>query len=154
MNPKPLFVFPFKDNDYRVIDGDSVDVIFDRGWKATKGTNQRLLGLNAPEVRTRRSLEKQAGLWVKDLVIKWFADRKETKWFYATSEERPKFFGRTVGRIWAEDPSDCLNDYLLGLGVVKPYEGGKREAFTDEELTHIIEIADREINGNAERRSG
>jgi endonuclease YncB( thermonuclease family) len=72
---KPLFACPLKKNTYRVIDGDTVEVLLDRGWWETKQTALRLWGLNAPESRTRRAEEKQAGLLVKDLVCRWLERR-------------------------------------------------------------------------------
>ncbi len=141
----PLFAFPLKDNTYRIIDGDTVEVLLDRGWRCTKLTSIRLIGLDTPECRTRRALEKQAGLLAKELVVCWFNSRKDKQHFYATSDAKPKYAGRTVGRIWAGDASDCLNDYMLNLKVAKPYMGGRKEKFTDEELNVVIEICNKEL---------
>lgn len=151
---KSLFIFPLRDNWHETIDGDTVKVEIDRGWSDRKSTSLRLAGLNAPEKRTSRALEKSAALLVTDLVKKWLADR-QGKLFYATSDEKPKFDGRTIGRLYAEDPTyegpgllqgvDCLNAYLLGLKVVKPYDGGTRVPFTDEELNEIISICEKQL---------
>jgi endonuclease YncB( thermonuclease family) len=131
------FVYPIKDNIYRIIDGDTISVILDRGFRDTKEVSVRLIGLNAPESRTRRTLEKEAGLLVKAIVVKWLKDHKD-KQLFATSEAKPKYAGRTVGRVWAGSESEnCLNTHLLSLGVVKIYIGGKRN-FSDEELSEII----------------
>jgi endonuclease YncB( thermonuclease family) len=138
----PLFLYPLRKNTYRVIDGDTVEVLLDRGWICWKRTSLRLAGVNAPECRTQRKLEKQAGLAVKALVTAWCAARVSgEKQLYATSDMRPKYAGRTVGRIWAcEDPlvqRECLNDYLLEAGVVKEYQGGRR-SWTDAELEAVL----------------
>jgi micrococcal nuclease len=142
--PGPLFAFPFKDNTYRIIDGDTVAITLDRGWNCTKETSLRLYGLDTPESRTRRLHEKRAGLLIKELVVLWFKNR-EHKYFYGTSDARPKYAKRTVGRIWAGDISDCLNDYILNLKVAKPYTGGTKEKFTEEEIDVIIAICDKEL---------
>lgn len=143
---KLRFLYPIKDSIHRVIDGDTVEVVLDRGFNDTKKISVRLLGLNAPESRTRRALEKEAGLLVKQIVLKWFEVNGEAKLF-ATSEERPKYAGRAVGKIWAEcEATGCLNTHLLSLGVVKVYEGGSR-GFSEEELTEIISKSNEFLNG-------
>jgi micrococcal nuclease len=136
---KLRFAFPLKDNTYRVIDGDTVEVVLDRGFNETKTVSLRFAGLNAPETRTRRELEKEAGLLVKDIVIKWLTDNTD-KQFFCSSDEKPKFANRIIGSFWADNEENLLNSHLLTLGVVKPYNGGKR-SFSDEELTSIIEAA-------------
>jgi micrococcal nuclease len=142
--PGPLFAFPLKNNTYRVIDGDTVEVVLDRGFFDQMTTSLRLGGLNAPESRTRRALEKKAGLLVKQVVIAWLEGRKDSH-LYATSDQKPKYARRTIGRIWANNNSNCLNDYLLKLEIVKVYNGGTREKFTDEELGSIIERCEQEL---------
>jgi hypothetical protein len=143
---KSLFLYPLKLNTHRIIDGDTIEVLLDRGFNETKKVSLRFSGLNAPETRTRRVLEKEAGLLVKKVVEHWILARKDAT-FYATSEERPKYANRIVGKFWSVVTKEwpwqtgifdyCLNDFLLELQVVKPYAGGKRE-FTDEELQEII----------------
>ena len=131
------FIYPVKDNTHRIIDGDTIELMIDRGFSDTKKISLRLIGLNAPESRTRRALEKEAGLVVKSIVTKWIEDHID-KQFFATSEAKPKYAGRAVGKIWADSETEnCLNTHLLSLGVVKVYVGGKRN-FTDEELNLII----------------
>ena len=134
---KLRFLYPVKDNTYRIIDGDTVSCILDKGFGDTKKVSIRLIGLNAPESRTRRALEKEAGLLVKRVVVQWFDGHKD-KQLYATSEAKPKYAGRAVGKIWADSEEEhCLNTYLLEKGLVKAYLGGKR-GFTDEELATIV----------------
>jgi Kyanoviridae endonuclease len=131
------FVYPIKNNIHRIIDGDTISVVLDRGFSDTKEISVRLIGLNAPETRTRRVLEKEAGLLVKAIVVRWLEEHMD-KQLFATSEARPKYAGRTVGKVWAGSESEnCLNTHLLSLGVVKSYIGGKRN-FSDEELGDII----------------
>lgn len=140
---KPLFCYPLKDNTYREIDGDTVEVLIDRGWWSRKTTSLRLFGLNAPESRTSDPVEKKAGLLVKQLVSEWLKDRAATRILYATSDSLPKYAKRTIGRLVASDGTgnpdfeDSLNQFLLGLGVVKVYTGGKREWSVEE----LVEIA-------------
>ena len=143
---KRLFAFPLRKNEYRIIDGDTIEVMLDKGDNDYKLTKVRLNGLDSPESRTRRKLEKQAGLLVKQVVSVWLEKRKVDKCFYASSDEKPKYAHRRVGRIWADDESDCLNEYLLKLEIVKEYHGGTKEKYTDEELKVIIEKCKAELS--------
>jgi len=144
-----LFLYAIKDNIHRIIDGDTIEVMLDRGFNDKKEKLKlRFAGLNAPETRTRRLMEKEAGLLVKQVVANWIEARKD-KQFYITSDSKPKYYSRTIGRFWTGPDDlldnfgkisafeDCLNTFLLDLKVVKPYSGGKR-SFTDEELRIII----------------
>lgn len=59
---EPAFRYPLKDNTYRVIDGDTVSVLIDRGWGDWRKVSVRILGVDAPESRTRKNLlEREAG---------------------------------------------------------------------------------------------
>ena len=78
--------------------------------------------------------------WLKDNAHDGYAPIQ----LYASSEERPKYANRIVGRLWVGELAaggDCLNDTLLEWDMVKPYQGGKRH-FTDEELKAICEEAE------------
>lgn len=141
------FLYPVKDNQHRVIDGDTVSLLLDTGFNATQKISLRLIGLNAPESRTRNVLEKEAGLIVKKIVINWLATHRD-KQLYATSEAKPKYAGRAVGKLWADSETEnCLNTHLISLGVVKIYTGGKR-SFSDEELSNIIAEGNEFLNNN------
>ena len=144
-----LFLYAVKKDTHEIIDGDTIRVTLDRGFSDKKErVSLRFAGLNAPETRTRNLLEKEAGFLVKEVVIRWVEDRKD-KQFYVTSDSKPKFYSRAIGRFWTGPDDllenfgkisafeDCLNTFLLDLKVVKAYTGGKR-SFTDEELNEII----------------
>jgi len=144
---KPLFSNPLRRNTYRVIDGDTVEVLLDRGWNDRKLTSLRLVGLNAPENKNTKDgglLEKQAGNLVKDLVSLWLKTKVDAgAVLYASSDARPKYAGRTLGRLWADEVGDCLNDWLLGLGVVRAYTGGRRKPWEPAELHDVIALSKR-----------
>lgn len=57
--------------DYRckvlkVIDGDTIDVLVDLGFKVFKKVRVRLHGINCPECRTRDLEEKKAGIAARE----------------------------------------------------------------------------------------
>ena len=72
----------------RVVDGDTIDVNIDLGFSIIlKKQRVRLLGINAPESRTRDLVEKEKGLAAKakvqemwpvgsNVVIKTYLDKK------------------------------------------------------------------------------
>ncbi|MBT7004601.1 MAG: hypothetical protein HOA06_07765 [Chloroflexi bacterium] len=103
----------------RVVDGDTVDVDIDLGFGiAFNNQRIRLLGIDAPETRTRDDAEKVAGLRVK----KWLADRVEGKKVVVKTEvgDSKGKFGRILGTI-IHDGED-LNAYMLAEGMVAIYE--------------------------------
>ena len=59
----------------RVVDGDTVDVRIDLGFNVWHKCRVRLMGINAPESRTRDKEEKKRGLAAKQ----WLIDRLEYK---------------------------------------------------------------------------
>ena len=140
---EPPFRWPLKDNEIRVIDGDTVEVKADRGWKDTKVVSVRILGTDAPESNTRQNLlERQAGKLVTRVVQLW-VDRWLTEGvqFFASSEDRPKYANRVIGRLWAdslERPGAELSAFLLVGGFARPYQGGKRPEWSDQDLDAII----------------
>lgn len=136
----PVYTFPLKNNEHRVVDGDTVVVVIDRGWGDRKKTALRLNSIDAPESRTRKNLlEREAGKLVTKVVLKWFEDHKDSQLF-ASSDERPKYAGRTVGRIWTGSygTGTCLNTYLIEQGLVTEYHGGKKAKWTNTRLKGII----------------
>ena len=53
----------------RVVDGDTIDVIIDLGFKTWKKVRVRMEGINTPESRTRDLEEKKRGLAAKDRLV-------------------------------------------------------------------------------------
>ena len=138
----PVWTFPVKDNAYKPVDGDTIKLHLDHGFGYTRWVSLRLKGLNAPESRTRNKLEKKAGLLVKECFYKLIEvelQGRKNGQLYASTEEKPKYAGRIIGRLWIDDM--CVNDWLLDLDLAKPYMGGKR-GFTKDELNLCIRNAE------------
>jgi endonuclease YncB( thermonuclease family) len=140
MTEEIRFRFALKKNTYRVIDGDTVEVVLDRGFQDEKTVKLRLLGCDAPEKSTRKNLlEREAGQLVKEVVDLWLSRHwSDDVQFYASSEIRSKYQGRAIGRLWVGKISEELGSFLLAGGVVRPYTGGKRLPWTAAELDPII----------------
>lgn len=144
------FVDALKNNTTRVIDGDTVEVYLDRGWKEAKTVAMRVYGIDTPENKKTKSggeLEKKAGILVGQVVELWIAKRIGTHQLYHVSTAKPKYAFRTIGRLVSGWPhfdgtDDDLTDYLLGHQLGKPYQGKKKEPWTEEELATIVAKAE------------
>tara|TARA_R110002096_G_scaffold69149_9_gene166450 strand:- start:3994 stop:4359 length:366 start_codon:yes stop_codon:yes gene_type:complete len=111
----------------RWVDGDTVDVDIDLGFDIVLSTQRiRLLGIDAPESRTRDLEEKARGLATK-------AYCKETlpagTWFtLKTHKDGTGKYGRILGEILYEvnDVIYNLNEELVKNNLATPYFGGKK----------------------------
>ena len=109
----------------RIIDGDTIDVIFDLGFDISYRSRVRFVGVNTPESRTRDLEEKALGLAAKDFVGRWLLEHAGNNPIIETSLDKKGKFGRVLGRI-LNDEGICLNDVLIDQGIGTPYDGGKR----------------------------
>jgi len=99
----------------RVIDGDTIEVELDLGFRTKIELILRLARINAPEVRSRDKAEKEKGLKVKAYVQEVLSKAKEIKLItYKTGK-----FGRYLCDIWLDGVH--LNEFMLKEGLVKPY---------------------------------
>lgn len=130
------YVFPFKTYKtfvQQVIDGDTFHITF--FVKSTPMTMKlRLYGVDAPELHTKNPLEKEAAILIKN----YLKEKLEGKYFNCELMKWDKYGGRVVGKLFLG--KECLSAYLLKHGVVKSYEGAKKENWTDEELNNIIKL--------------
>ena len=104
----------------RVIDGDTIDVLLDLGFKTLRRERIRFYGVNTPESRTMDLEEKKRGLKAKAFVYEKIQNQDITM----ESVKQGKF-GRYLGKIYLEDGT-CLNDLLIKEGHGVEYFGGKR----------------------------
>lgn len=119
-----------------IYDGDTCTALFMVGSTPIK-THLRFSGIDAPEIRGSSELEKQAAIAVRDW-LKKYLDSQTTWWVYIIGKEK---YGRALCDVYDSEVSQhSLNENLLKRGMVKRYTGGKREAWTDEELYEIIEL--------------
>lgn len=130
----------------RVVDGDTVEMVIDFGYGLGMTTHLRLEGINTPEVRGE---EKEAGLVVSqivDRIISYLNNYTgEESSYYMTSSSKPKFYGRTVGKLFIAsedkdtgftDLSTLLIEYDLGVA----YFGGKKNPIPQHMLDTIVGI--------------
>ena len=104
----------------KVVDGDTIDVIIDLGFKTFIKTRVRLYGINTPETRLQKSIadiderrkEKERGLKAKQVVKHMLYGAKGIK---LDSRGIGKY-GRSLGVITIDGMDESLNDYLLNNG--------------------------------------
>lgn len=112
-------MYEYKAKLDRVVDGDTVDLIIDVGFKITINQRIRLAHIDTPEIfnvkKTTEEYEK--GIAAMKYVEKRLADnRNEMKInTYKTIEK----YGRYLGIIWLEDSDISLNDELVQKGYAK-----------------------------------
>tara|TARA_R110002020_G_scaffold240658_2_gene453687 strand:+ start:9373 stop:9711 length:339 start_codon:yes stop_codon:yes gene_type:complete len=103
----------------RVVDGDTVDVRVDLGFKVHFNVRVRLHGLNAPESRTRDKEEKIRGLAAKERLDQLIGGKDIILKSHGVGK-----FGRCLGEL--KIGSINVNATLLEEGHAVKYDGGKR----------------------------
>ena len=103
----------------RVVDGDTVDALVDLGFDTWKKVRIRMMGLNAPESRTRDLEEKKKGLAAKDRLKELLISDT----FILQSHGVGKY-GRCLGELFVNEVN--VNKKLIEEGHAVEYYGGKR----------------------------
>ena len=118
-------LYHYRSTVTNIVDGDTIDVTIDLGFDISLNERVRLVGINAPESRTRDLEEKARGLAAKEFVGRWLLESAGMHPIIETSKDKAGKFGRILGRI-LNDAGECLNDEMVSLGHATPYDGGKR----------------------------
>lgn len=100
----------------RVIDGDTIDVVIDLGFRVDHRTRVRLFGIDTPEVRTRDLEEKARGFKAKERLIE-LLERNQNQ-ITLTSNEWGKF-GRALATIYVDGVD--INQQLILENLAVPY---------------------------------
>jgi micrococcal nuclease len=103
----------------RVVDGDTIDVVIDLGFKVTTHQRIRLQGINTPETYNvkRNSEEYKKGMVAKQFVIDRLLESNNEA-IIETEKDTGKY-GRYIGTIKLADSSMSLNDELVEKGYAK-----------------------------------
>ena len=117
----------------RVVDGDTIDIIIDLGFKTWKKVRVRMEGINTPESRTRDLEEKKKGLAAKAR-LQEILDYNSNECVLKVSGVGK--FGRAIASVYvdtlspASDKSSMteinVNKQLIEEGHAVAYDGGKR----------------------------
>ena len=111
----------------RVVDGDTVDALVDLGFDTWKKVRIRMMGLNAPESRTKDLEEKKKGLAAKEYVKDLLENSDEGK-FLLKSHGVGKY-GRVLGELFVKGHDISVNELLKENGHAYEYDGGKKKIF-------------------------
>jgi len=116
-------MYKYKAKVAKIVDGDTIDVVIDLGFKITTNQRIRLRGINTPETYSvkKGSEEYKKGMAAKEFVIK----RIEANSYEAIIETNKYTgkYGRYIGTVWLADNTTSLNDELVekGFAVVANY---------------------------------
>ena len=117
----------------RVVDGDTIDVTIDLGFKTWKKVRVRMEGINTPESRTRDLEEKKRGLAAKDRLVEILEYNNNECTLKVSGVGK---FGRAIASVYVETLSPAsdkssiteinVNKQLIEEGHAVAYDGGKR----------------------------
>jgi len=112
-------MYEYKAELGRVVDGDTLDVIIDIGFKITTNQRIRLAHIDAPETwRVKHTSEEyKKGMEAKRYVEKRLADNQNK--MKIGTYKAPGKYGRYIGVIWLEDSDISLNEELVQKGYAK-----------------------------------
>ena len=103
----------------RVVDGDTVDVVFDLGFSLFKTERIRLAGIDTPETRTRDLKEKEMGFEAKEKVEKALTAAE----MIVCQTEKEGKYGRILGWLFLDGSASSFNKQLIDEGFAWPYLG-------------------------------
>lgn len=112
-------MYKYKAKIDRIVDGDTMDVIIDLGFKVTTHQRIRLQGINTPETY---SVKKNSEEYKKGMAAKNFAvQRIEENNFEALveTEKDTGKYGRYIATVWLADNTTSLNDELVEKGFAE-----------------------------------
>lgn len=113
----------------KVRDGDSIDVVA-RVWPGHEvRVSVRIRGIDAPELRARCEKERELALRAKAGLISLISG--DSIWLHNISGG--KYYGRVLADVITHDQQN-VGKTLMRRGLVRPYEGGKRQSWCPQSL--------------------
>ena len=107
----------------RVVDGDTVDINIDLGFKIWSKQRVRLAGIDTAETSTPLGKATKA-------LLKGALEGKLVRMRF----DKPDKYGRYLAAVWITSDLS-VNDQLVVLGAAKPYSGeSKAQLWTPQEL--------------------
>lgn len=108
----------------RVIDGDTfmAEALVWPGHSVKVAV--RIRGIDAPEMRSRCAAEKQAARRSRAVLSRLIGNGP----VHITAIGGGKYYGRVLADV-ADSQGRAVGKKMLRLGMARPYQGGKREAF-------------------------
>jgi micrococcal nuclease len=106
----------------KVVDGDTVDVVFDVGFSMFRKERIRLNGIDTPESVTSDVHEKKLGLESKQFLQMWLS--RQTKLRAKTTKDDK--YGRILAEVYGDD-GVCVNEEMVRKGYAWAYDGGTKQ---------------------------
>tara|TARA_R110000772_G_scaffold260249_6_gene378156 strand:+ start:121 stop:468 length:348 start_codon:yes stop_codon:yes gene_type:complete len=106
----------------RVVDGDTVDAMVDLGFDIWKKVRIRMMGIDAPESRTRDLEEKKLGLAAKARLNELI---ESNDFLFILQSHGVGKYGRCLGEIFINEETS-INQTLINEGHATAYYGGTR----------------------------
>ena len=134
----------------KVVDGDTVDCVFDLGFDVMFHSRVRLLGIDTPESRTRHKNEKIYGKLSKKKLKEWVhwaveSDRDDIDIELRCPEEDSRGkFGRILGDFLTQDGTRCT-DILIEEGHAVEYHGGSKEAVDAQHMANRTKLLENGV---------
>lgn len=120
----PTQAWVFRARHTKVVDGDTLDLVVDAGFRATRTERVRLLGVNTPE---RHGPTRAAGDAARAFVIDWLpaplTSALTGDWPLLIQTRKDDVFGRYLATVWRLSDGACLNADLLSSGNAVPFDG-------------------------------
>ncbi len=115
-------MYEYKAELKRVVDGDTIDLIIDMGFKITTTQRIRLKGINTPETwhRKKDSDEYKRGMEAKNYVLKRLEENGNK--MTIRTDKYPGVYGRFIADIILADSDISLNDELLQKGYAEVWK--------------------------------
>ena len=114
----------------RVVDGDTIDALVDLGFNTWKKVRIRMMGIDAPESRTRDKEEKKYGLMAKDYITRLLDD--EGGIVLKTHKDGKGKFGRILGELWYGEVN--INEKMIEEHHAVRYMGQSKEDIAEEHI--------------------
>lgn len=111
-------MYEYKCTVDRIIDGDTIDVWIDLGFKIKIHKRIRLFGINAPETRTKDLDEKERGMAAKNYLIS-IIDHVDGEVIIQTKKDDTGKYGRILGTLFVAGTNQNLK--MITIGLAKPY---------------------------------
>jgi micrococcal nuclease len=125
-------MYTYKIREYRVIDGDTLELTLDLGFKLHYIISARLANIDAPEKDT------EAGRLVKQRVQDLLANTNKLTCKVLRAD---KYGGRWVCEVYDNNNNTSISTILLSESMVKPFTGKvKKEVWTMEDLKLVEDI--------------
>lgn len=112
-------MYQYKAKVEKIVDGDTIDVVIDLGFKITTFQRIRMAKINTPETYNvkKDSEEYQKGLASKNYVEQRIAANNNE--ILLETERVTEKYGRYIGTIYLADSTTSLNDELVENGLAK-----------------------------------